>query len=141
MAPSSPWGCTIITPGDRARRAREPGVGGTSKPAPGGRHKRSLVEALSSWKSSFPLVVAPSGRGFWGESPPRVASRSALPHPGLFLCGAPRRKNRPDKYQQVLNESSQKPKQCQCNFTEVQLSEGFFCKTPPLNRTGLCLNN
>jgi hypothetical protein len=39
------------------------------------------------------------------------------------LCGASRRKNRPDKYQQVLNESSQKQKQCQCNFTEVQFSE------------------
>jgi hypothetical protein len=60
---------------------------------------------------------------FLGQSLPRVASRSALPHPGLFLCGAPRRKNRPDKYQQVLKESSQKPKQCQCNFTEIQLSE------------------
>ncbi|NMA21114.1 MAG: DNA adenine methylase [Lentisphaerae bacterium] len=29
-----------------------------------GRHKRSLVEALSNWKSPFSLVVAPSGRGF-----------------------------------------------------------------------------
>jgi hypothetical protein len=84
---------------------------------------QSCREALSNWKNPFPLVVAPSGRGFWGSPLPRVASRSALPHPGLFLCGAPRRKNRPDKYQQGLNESSQKPKQCQRNFTEVQLSE------------------
>ena len=106
MAPSSPKGCTIITPGDRARRAREPKVDGTQEPAPRGRHKRSLVE---SFEQPFPLaVVAPFGRGFWGESLPRVASCSALPHPGLFLCGAPRRKSRPDKYQQVLNESSQK---------------------------------
>jgi hypothetical protein len=66
-------------------------VGGTQEPAPEGRHKRSLVEALTNWKSPFPLVVAPSGRGFWGSPLPRVASRSALPHPGLFLCGASRR--------------------------------------------------
>jgi hypothetical protein len=32
-------------------------------------------------------------------------------------------KNCLDKYQQGLNESSQKAKQCQCNFTEIQLSE------------------
>jgi hypothetical protein len=32
-------------------------------------------------------------------------------------------KNRLDKYQQGLNESSQKAKQCQCNFTEVQSSD------------------
>jgi hypothetical protein len=46
-----------------------------------------------------------------------------------FLCAKLgftqlRRKNRPDKYQQVLKESSQKTKQC--NFTEVQLSERRF---------------
>ena len=33
----------------------------------------------------------PCGRCLLEEAPPRVASRSALPHPGLLLCGASRR--------------------------------------------------
>jgi hypothetical protein len=39
-------------------------------------------------------------------------------------------KNCLDKYQQGLNESSQKAKQCQCNFTEIQLSEFAFDLQP-----------
>jgi len=93
-APLSPEGCTIITPGDRARRAREPGVDGTQEPAPGGRHKRSLVEALSNWKSPFLLVVAPSGRGFWGSSHPGLRRAPRFLTRGYF-CVALRAEKTP----------------------------------------------
>jgi hypothetical protein len=70
------------------------------------------------------LLLRPPGAVFGGvPTPGCVALRASSPEVIFVWRFAP--KNRSKKCWQDLNESSQKPKQCQRNFTEIQLSENM----------------
>ena len=52
---------------------------------------RNIFYRITYGKSTAPPVAPLRALCLLGEATPRVASRSALPHPGLLLCGASRR--------------------------------------------------
>ena len=71
------------------------GTGGWADPeTSAGDTNELLPEAFftgSPMANPVPPPVAPLRALPLGGGPPRVASRFALPHPGLFLCGVSRR--------------------------------------------------